>query len=207
MVTVETGVGEEPADVCADDYEMGYLLGSSVAEDMKKTGEYSVYVIQEYMQRYSVARRYQGFLDALEEQAPDALIIPYCRSKDDYNLPVCIRNMYATGASGAYVAAFDKYCTEALAQSSDSPDPDMGILKQRAFGIGNTQRTVSSLDEGSLRGLVYQNEFNMGYLGLIRLIRESRSRKTENQAEIDYYYVTRETLYDAENQRLLFPIK
>lgn len=210
ILTLETGLGSEDADISADNYQMGYLLGTRVAQDMKKTASTAVCVITEYIQRQSVQRRFQGFTDAIYKNIPDATITEYTRSVGDYSLPVCIANMYGRGYAGTYIVALDKYCTEALIDASDNPQIARefeDIFRQRAFGIGNTQKTVSGLDAGKIRGLVYQNEFNIGYQGLQALIQQSQNRELIPTAEIKYYYVTRDTLYDPEHQRLLFPLK
>jgi ribose transport system substrate-binding protein len=209
ILTIETGLGSADADISADNYGMGFLLGTQVAEEMNATGETSVCVIREYTQRQSVTARYEGFTDAIRSAVPDAQITDYSRSAGDYNLPVCITNLYANADEGLFVAALDKYCTEALIEAAGSATLDrnrQALFCARAFGIGNTEKTVSGLDSGSIRGLVYQNEFNMGYQALQALIEMSGSKKTVPDAEISYYYVTRETLYEETNQRLLFPL-
>lgn len=210
VITLETGLGTENADISGDNYSMGYLLGSQVASDMAQTGMKTVCVIREYMQRQSVQQRYQGFTDAVNAEAPGTVIEDYYRSEGDFSLPVCIANMYSYGNYGLYVVSLDKYCTEALIEAGNNLGQEKdkkNLFCQRAFGIGNTEKTVSGLDTGSLKGLVYQNEFNMGYQGLQALIRKSQNKKTDPEAEIRYYYVTRETLYEPENERLLFPLK
>lgn len=209
VVTLETGLGKAEADISADNYSMGYMLGSKVAEEMAENHENSVCVIQEYMGRQSVQKRYQGFVDAIRAQIPDAEITGYHRQEGDYNLPVCIANMYMTEKQGTYVAALDKYCTEALIEASEASILNKAaaeIFRQRAFGIGNTEKTVSGLDRDAIRGLVYQNEFSMGYQGLQALIQKKHKRTAQISVDIKYYYVTRDTLYEPENQRLLFPL-
>lgn len=227
IVTLETGPGEDKADITADNYEMGRLLGREMAavilEDAESArsaesggGEASseapeVCIIAEYTQRESVRQRSRGFLDALRELVPDANVQELKRSEGDYSLPLYLSYQYANHHAGAYLAALDKYCTEALIEASETyaasaPDADAALFAQRAFGTGNTLRTVSGLDTGAIRGLVYQNEFNIGYQGLLTLIEKDRNRGNGPGAGIDYYYVTRDTLYEPENQRLLFPL-
>ncbi|MDO5336177.1 MAG: sugar ABC transporter substrate-binding protein [Eubacteriales bacterium] len=209
IITLETGLEDEEADISADNYSMGHMLGSRVAEEMIQNQEDSVCVIEEYMERQSIQRRYQGFVDAIREALPNAQVTGYHRQEGDYNLPVCIANLYATGRSGVYVAALDKYCTEALIEASEASvlsKAQAELFRQRAFGIGNTEKIVGGLDAGALRGLVYQNEFSMGYQGLEALIQKKQKRTAQISVEIKAYYVTRDTLYKAENQRLLFPL-
>ncbi len=221
IVTLETGLGEDKADITADNYEMGRLLGREMAAEILEDAESGggegsseapeVCIIAEYTQRESVRQRSRGFLDALRELVPDADVQELKRSEGDYSLPLYLSYQYANHHAGAYLAALDKYCTEALIEASETyaasaADADAALFARRAFGTGNTLRTVSGLDTGAIRGLVYQNEFNIGYQGLLTLMEKDRSRANVPEAEIDYYYVTRDTLYEPENQRLLFPL-
>lgn len=209
VLTLETGLGDEEADISGDNYEMGFLLGLQVAESMKLTGETSVCIIREYTCRQSVRQRLAGFADAIRQELPEAAIEEYSRSEGDFSLPVCIATMYRQHEPGMYLAALDKYCTEALIDASESSElsrEEQALFCSRAYGIGSTEKTVSGLDSGKIYGLVYQNEFSMGYQGLLALIQQQQSGKAEPIAEITYYYVTRETLYEPEHQRLLFPL-
>lgn len=209
VVTLETGIGPEDARISADNYELGYRLGSEMAKDMLQTGEKQVCAILEYTQRQSVQRRYEGFTAAIKEQVPDAEIEEYHREEGDFVLPVCIANMYANGRRGSYLAAFDKYCTEALIEASSQTvlvNGSKNLFRQRAYGIGNTEQTVHGLDTGRLKGLVFQNEFNIGYHGIQTLLLDVNAQ-TAPDADIEIYYATRETLYEPENQRLLFPLR
>ncbi|HIR77034.1 MAG TPA: sugar ABC transporter substrate-binding protein [Candidatus Choladousia intestinipullorum] len=208
IVTLETGIGETDADISANNYEMGYRLGSEIGSDMLATGEKHLYLIKEYMERQSVRQRFQGVTDAVKAAVPDAVIEEYQRSEGDYGLAVSIAAMYENGQKDAYIAALDKFCTEAVIEASQSSALEgdtRRIFSERAYGIGNTEKTVIGLDTGCIRGLVYQNEFNIGYQGLQALVSRTRSSGF-SPAAIEFYYVTRDTLYEPEHQRLLFPL-
>lgn len=75
----------------------------------------------------------------------------------------------------------------------------------RIYGIGNTLQTVTDLDNGLLQGFVYQNEFNMGYEGIQTLVDKEKKGYFTEQVNIKYKLVTQDTLYESDNERLLFP--
>lgn len=205
IVTVETGVGEGDADVTANNYAMGQELGKKVAEDLKSqenvkedSQKYSVAIICEFMERSSVSLRYQGLKDYLEEQE-EIQIMEWSRAAGDYNLTLLIEKMINEKGDRTAVVALDKYATEALIDANAK----RGRENCLRYGFGSTEKIVSGLDKGNLTALMYQNEFNMGYLGLNKLINQKRKNMTET---VMYKIVTRDTLYEEENQRLLFPI-
>ena len=54
--------------------------------------------------------------------------------------------------------------------------------------------------------LVFQNEFNVGYLGVERLLSDINNVKYVENSKIDYYCVSRQELYGTQYEQLLFPI-
>ena len=208
LLTVETGAGDGYVKISGDDYKMGYELGKKIAEDIKAdedTPAKEVLIVREYLERDSVALRYEGLTDALSDSDGDFTVKEVARGDGDFSLRLLIETRLVR--SGIYVAALDKFCTEEAVAARESKQTRVensadGI---KVYGIGNTAQIVSDLDSGRLEALVYQNEFNMGYEG-IQAIR-SKSQKGYNLSEYDipYKLVTRDTLYEKENERLLFP--
>lgn len=209
LIAVETGAGDNYVNITADNYKMGQALGNKIAEDIKQDNLNEKYrlvtVVTEYMERDSVQQRYEGLVDALEESGENIRIQNIFRQKGDFSLRLLIGTSFNN--SGRYVAALDKYATEEAAAAWESKrslfEPHgVGI---RVYGIGNTAQTVNDLDNEKLWALVYQNEFNMGYLGIQALVHKDKKGWIDEQFAIKYKLVTRETLYESENERLLFP--
>ena len=208
LLTVETGAGDGYVKISGDDYKMGYELGKKIAEDIKAdedTPAKEVLIVREYLERDSVALRYEGLTDALSDSKGDFTVKEVARGNGDFSLRLLIETRLVQ--SGIYVAALDKFFTEeaVAARESKQKRVEKSADGIKVYGIGNTAQIVSDLDSGRLEALVYQNEFNMGYEG-IQAIR-SKSQKGYNLSEYDipYKLVTRDTLYEKENERLLFP--
>lgn len=73
------------------------------------------------------------------------------------------------------------------------------------YGVGCSEKNVYYLDKGIITGLIVPNEFNMGYQSVALMAQYLQSRKT-GQTEISHITVNKETMYDTENQKVLFPI-
>lgn len=209
VITVETGAGDNYVNISADNYEMGQALGNKIAEDIKQDNRSLqgklVTVVTEYMERDSVQQRYDGLVDALKDAGEDIRVEKLFRQKGDFSLRLLIGTSFSS--SGLYIAALDKYATEEAAAAWESKrsayEPHGFDFK--VYGIGNTAQTVNDLDNKKLWALVYQNEFNMGYLGIQALVEKERKGWFDEQFSIKYKLVTRDTLYESENERLLFP--
>lgn len=209
VITVETDVTGSAVDytkISANDYKMGQELGKKILEDIREeNGPRRVTVVKEYMQRESVELRYQGLVDVLEGAGEGIEIHAITRQKGDFSLRLFIETMFKE--SSRYIAALDKFCTEETAAAWEAgrsgSEPDAAGF--RIYGIGNTARTVNDLDNGKIRALVYQNEFHMGYEGIRTLVEKEQKGYYLEQFDIKYKLVTRDTLYEPQNERLLFP--
>ena len=213
VVTVETGIeGEMPkteAHISADNYAMGQMLGEKILKDMEQEGKKeTVAVIREYMERDSVKERYEGLMSALHAAGVET--VACSRQKGDFNLSLYIGEVMR---EYRYITALDKYTTEEAAKAWDQylyefdrtvapVSADKRLVK--VYGIGNTAQTVSDLDNGKIEAFVYQNEFNMGYNGIKALVEKQEKGYVAEEYDIMYKLVTRETLYESENERLLF---
>lgn len=207
VVTVETGVSDEITHIGADDYKMGYELGKKVLEDFSGKKRTAVAVIKEYMERRSVQERYRGVMDAIKEAGQKAAAVDWTRGEGDYDLSLYLKTE-ASDWRGGPVIALDKYSMEELLEGCQilkSEFQEGQIELPLLYGIGNTDVIVNGLDQGRVQALVYQNEFNAGYQGMEALIQKKR-KKSMGSRRIKYQLVTRDTLYETENQRLLFPI-
>lgn len=205
VICVETGAGKEIPVIRSDDRAMGRALGEAILADMDKTGnERRVTVIKEYAQRDSIEMRYQGLAEALEEAGEEVVIEERMRQNTGFSLGRFLTAAFYDG--NPYLVTLDKYITEqaALIWSRDRQKYEKNGATCKIFGIGNTARTVNALDNGNIEALVYQNEFNMGYQAVACLAEKRKKDWIEENVNIGYGIVTRETLYEDENQRLLF---
>ena len=75
------------------------------------------------------------------------------------------------------------------------------------YGVGNSEKVVYELDKGRIQALLVPNEFHMGYQSVKELATKLEYHTAEmRNVTTGYLMVDREHLYDAENQKILFPI-
>ncbi len=211
VVTVETGIKaglyHVETHISSNDYEMGKMLGQKIVEDMEKDqGEKTVAVVGEYMERDSVRSRYEGLTEVLENAGIE--VVSKARQKGDFSLSLYIKGMMYE--SDRYIAALDKFTTEEAAKAWEQYGYETDHSRKKyknpvkIYGIGNTAQTVNDLDNGKIEALVYQNEFNMGYNGIKALVEKEQKGYVQESYSIMHKLVTRDTLYESENERLLF---
>ena len=106
-------------------------------------------------------------------------------------------------AEGASIVAGleDSALTEALSYALTAKDRPL------VYGIGNSNRNLYGLDRGDIRSMIVINEFNMGYLAVAEAKKKLSSRLREmEQLRVGDTLVSRDNMYSAENQKLLFPL-
>lgn len=75
------------------------------------------------------------------------------------------------------------------------------------YGVGNSEKIVYYLDKGVIRALLAPNEFHMGYQSIEELAVKLEYHTAEKRnVKTGYLVIDRNTLYDAANQKILFPI-
>ena len=202
LVFVETGAGDAYPVIRADDYQMGRMLGNAILED-NITENAPILILGEKTERDSVGLRLQGLTDVLKEEGKDSLIRDETGKKIEELSDVITEVQQENGKA----AALDKYSVEqtaALWEECQNYSLKKGT-GQAVYGIGNTLTTVNDLDNEKLAALVYQNEFSMGYQGIMALAEKRSTDWIRANIRISYHLVTKDTLYEEEQARLLFP--
>lgn len=83
---------------------------------------------------------------------------------------------------------------------------DLGLAgKVTMVGFDNSVEQIQLLEEGVFQAIIIQKPFNMGYLGVEQAIRSLTGKKVEKNVDSGCKLITKENLYEEENQRLLYP--
>ena len=164
VVFVESGAGEEYPVVRAGDYQMGKTLGEKVLSEMLP-GDGPIIILGEKMERDSVQSRYQGVTDTLKTSGEEIEIKDETGKKTEEITDVIVEALQSNGKA----VTLDKYSTEQTSALWEEYQSHSQRKKTRLqiYGIGNTAATVNDLDNENLAALVYQNEFSMGYQGIM----------------------------------------
>lgn len=185
IVTVESSFNENITPfVSADNYEMGKRLGEEILRAFPNKQDLVVALDTENVHRDSVAKREQGIRDALEGRAE-----------------IITLRVAANGEGADVAVALHKEATHELAERTDA-----ALSNTKRYGIGNTAAIVAALDQGKLEKVIFQNEFNMGYLAVETLLGQMGVVHSIDDRNIDYYCVSGKEIYDSPYEQLLFPI-
>lgn len=200
IITLESGTDDQAYPfISADNIAMGNMLGEAILEDFSGKEEINLVVVEEYKTRDSIRQRIQGLYEVLNKD--ERVRITILERKLEYGGLQRFLSKALEGSKADAVVSLSKETLHALCET------DAEILQgKKLYGIGNTDSIVAALDDGKIENLVFQNEFNMGYLGVENLLKEMEGIRSADIDEIDSYCVGRQDIFEMQYERLLFPI-
>lgn len=198
IVTVESGTSFAEGKLrylSGDNYGMGKKLAESVIHNENR--RVKIAIIKEKQQRDSVSYRYVGFHDTIQGYLSNLV---YWEQKKEAIKPTLFIQQKLAEEAVDIVVALDNTSLEAVIDATNSLHK-----KVKIYGIGNTDKAVYYLDNGTISSLVYQNEFSIGYLGTEILLNKRKYKEETSNNLIEYRVMDKKSMYTQDNQRMLFP--
>lgn len=188
--------------VATDNREGGAMAARRLGELLGGTGRVLVMRYQEGSA--STKKREEGFLETLAEEHP--------------GIEVVSSNQYGGATTeSAYATAENLLVSHRDVQGIFTPNESttFGMLRalQDAQGAGevkfvgfdSSQRLAEALGEGQIHGLVLQNPFRMGELGVRTMVAHLRDQEVEDRIDTGVTMVTRDNMDDPEVAAVLSP--
>lgn len=187
VICFESGVEDAAGTACitADNEGIGWALGELLLEQGTHTG--TVLLLGGDLQCQSIQQRKAGVLAALEDTQLDVVELEKGQEIQwsDYD---------------AVLALDTQHLEQAAEQLSDETKPQTLL-----YGIGGNNRIAYCMEHDIIQGIVAQNEVGMGYLGAKQAADTVRYGKVTELPDIEYRVITKRTMYERENEQLLFP--
>ena len=187
------------SEIGTDNYRAGKELGEYAKSLLKEDSE--IGIVSHVKGSSTAMERSNGISDGLGEYAQQVRSIVYCNSSYEkaYELTVDMMENYpeidllvATNEYGAIGAA------RAIT--------DLGLAgKVKMVGFDSSVEEIQLLEKGVFQAIIIQKPVNMGYLGVEQAINVLTGKKVEKSLDSGSKLITRENLYEEENQRLLYP--
>jgi ribose transport system substrate-binding protein len=189
--------------VATDNFKGGELAAERLGSLLQGKGRVLLLRYQEGSA--STHEREEGFIKRLQERYPAIELI----SSDQYAGPTRdtakraaenLLNRYGEQIQGIFCPNESSTAGMLLALQ------DIGKAGHVFFvGFDATESLIEALRNKQLHGLVVQNPFNMGYLGVRTMVRHLRGEPVEKRIDTGVMLITLENLSTAEAQALLHP--
>lgn len=195
LLTVESGA-ENLSYIGVDHEAMGISLAECLANQ-----EGRIVLALKNAEKSSVKKRFTAFMTRAEELGLDILV---CEESKE------------TISSGNYDQILIEkiavsHATALVAIENSTLESCIDIVQSKGFkldlyGIGNSEKVIHAVDYGFAKEILYPKEYNIGYLGVMQLAASMGLTQEPAEIKIDYKKITRENMYESENQQLIFPI-
>lgn len=190
LVLVETPLDDKITTVAQDDANLGKTLAQGMVAQ-----ESEVVVLYSNMHRQSNLLRYNAFMEEMQRLG---IAVEQWEAAD--GVAKYIETQLA-GKPPRAVVAFDTQTLEYAIDAAVAID-----AHPRLYGIGSSEKIVYHLDRQLVTETCFVNEFNMGYAAVMKLAGKLGLAALTYPDAIDYTLVNHSNMYNAEVERLLFPI-
>ena len=196
VVLIETGIETDKLfnSVMTDHVKLGKSLADAVIKDKAvKVG-----ILSGNQEQLGMRQRLKSVQDALVEAGIE---ISWILSEKEFNKKIRSMEYFA-----------DHQIDTVISLENNSTEKAVDILLNddsiswKLYGEGRSEKLIYYLDKGLIQELTVPNEYYMGYESMVLAAQSIRyyTDKTE-QADVEFYMISKENLYDEETSRILFP--
>ncbi len=201
LVFVDSYTEEPVADalVSTDNVEAGRKVGERIAQTIT---DRDVIGVVSHVQGVSTAReREQGLREGLGEHASQIVETVYSNSSAEHGAEVT-RQMLQEHPEITYIACMNEDSTVGASRGVAAAGAQHRIT---LVGFDNALECIQYMEEGKIDALVVQKAFTMGYLGIDNAVRLVKGEAVSYFTDSGSVLVDRDTMYDEQNEEMLFP--
>lgn len=188
--------------IATDNYKGGVLGAGRLAQLLGGKGK--IFLIRCLEGSESSDLREKGFLETIQKEFPAMEFL----SKDIY-AGVTVESAFQTleNLLNRFPEVEGIFCpNESTSFGTLRALESKGLAGKIKFvGFDSSQKLVDGMRNGYIHGLVVQNPFNMGYLGVKTIVAHRQGEAVEAKIDTGETLVTPENLDQPEIQSLLFP--
>ena len=201
LVLIDSVIDRDIAQgiVATDNYLAGRELGEFTRGLL--TGQSQIGIVAHVKGSSTAIERENGMRDGLGDYENQIMDVVFCGSSYDraYKLTVEMLEKYP---QMEVIMGTNEYSAVGAAEAVK----DLGLKgKVKVVGFDNSIKEIQLLEEGVFQGIIIQKPFNIGYLGVEQAVHILDGKKYEKNVDSGCKMITKENMYEEENQRLLYP--
>ncbi|GGI65727.1 hypothetical protein GCM10011482_13810 [Enterococcus alcedinis] len=181
--------------VSADNHQSGYVLGKEMLATTNEQGR--VLVVRPKVLYSENSENYVGLQQAFSEQqvAFDEWII------EEGQIDSLIQHL-SEKKDYLGIVSLSLELSEALGKAKKQ---EKTFENQALYGFGLSNQLLNFIEQGVFQGVGVSNQFAVGYAAVVQLMSQV-SGEYQRIPGIDTLFITKENLFDTDNQKLLFPL-
>lgn len=194
LVTLESDMTEQGARACVsvNNAALGEALGRAAINGVPAGG--TVLLLDSLPGDNGIRARLDAAAAFLEAEGRQVRICQWTVAGTP------LQDALETGDIGA-VVAFEATALAAAAELARTY-PDFPLL----YGAGSTAAIAAGLERGRIATIAAENVFSAGYLAVEAAAAAARHEALAEMPALSFSMIRQETMYDDDNQKLLFPV-
>ena len=205
--------GDSAMTGISHDYqEAGRMLGEAITKE--NTPDKPVFLFTEGLDYGYNREVYAGLLNALSQAGFQAHLyemnkngMPNAPSEEHEDFFRWTMETHVYPDSGeAIIAALDVKSLERAADIIAGSPANMTSLPT-LYGFGSTTKILNQMDRGVIKGLIATNQFDAGYLSIVKAVDAIEKRGDREQIVLESYYIEKEDLQKTHFEKILYPIE
>lgn len=205
LVTVDSGLngGISASFVATDNYEAGRKAGDALLKWVEKDAE--IAIVNFVKGSSATMDRDRGARDLFKEAGGVSVLEQtlYADGSDLKAYDVAVKLIQdEPNISG--IVCLNEATTVAAAKAIK----DLGVsYRVKLVGFDSSTDEIAFLEEGIIQAIVVQKPFNMGYLAVKTVVETLKGKEVEPLIDTGSEVITKQNMYNQENQKLLFPFE
>ena len=203
LVLIDSALDEDigQALIATDNVRLGEIEGKFMKQFVRADSK--IAIIGHVQNSSTAIQREAGVRKGLAEFEDKIVEVVFCDSDYDkaYDLMEELMEKYP---DIDLVAGLNEYSAIGAARAIKD-NSKKGQIK--VVGIDSSLEEIQLLEEGIFEGIVIQNPFKMGYMGMETTARILKGEKVLKNIDSGCELITKDSVYTEENQKLLFPFK
>lgn len=201
LILIDSVIDKDIADgiVSTDNYLAGKDLGEYAQTLL--TDSMEIGVVAHVKGASTAIEREKGMRDGLGKFEPQIKDVVFCGSSYERAYEQTLE-MLKKYPEMRMIMGTNEYGAVGAARAIK----DLGLIGQvKVVGFDNSVEEIQLLEEGVFQGIVIQKPFNIGYLGIQQAVSAASGKKLQKDLDSGCKLITKENMYEEENQRLLYP--
>ena len=198
--------------ISQDYQEMGKMLGGAIIRE--NTPDKPVLVFSEGLEYGYNKEVYSSLLAALSQAGFHAQLYEEYRSgtsgthapESEDIFRRTIEDTIVSGSREEVIVALDVQSLDLVADII-AGSPVYGKNTPNLYGFGSTTKILNQMDRGVIKGLVTTNQFDAGYLSIVKALEAIEKRGDRDQIVLESYYIEKDDLKETRFEKILYPIE
>lgn len=202
LIIVDSGINSDIAHsiVATDNVNAGMKAGEAMREQI--TGSAKVAIISYVKNAASHIDREKGVRSILEGSPGIDMLDTYYVEGSEQNAYLMAKEILLSKQDVVGLVGLNEPTTVGAGRAIQ----ELG-LKDRVtlIGFDSSVNEIKLLDEGVMKATVIQRPFQMGYLSIKTAMEAAQRKKVPELIDTGSLTITKQNMYEEENQKLLFP--